>query len=101
MRRDQARARFGTREEGSADMAERTPAHTVVIISANTEWRVVRSHYPEPQLHPSPLGDWFVVTLDVGERAEPVIFVHGGRGKIAAAASTQYAIDRWTPAMLN
>src|SRR5262249_49301347 len=81
-------------------MLEQAPAHTVVIISANTEWRVVRSHYPEPQLHPSPLGDWFVVTHELGERVEPVIFFHGGWGKIAAAASTQYAIDRWSPAML-
>jgi adenosylhomocysteine nucleosidase len=87
-------------EGGYAFMPEQAPAHTIVIISANTEWRVVRSQYPEPQLHPSPLGNWFVVTLDVGERVEPVIFFHGGWGKIAAAASTQYAIDRWSPVML-
>ena len=29
-----------------------------------------------------------------------MIFLHGGWGKIAAAASTQYAIDRWRPRLL-
>jgi adenosylhomocysteine nucleosidase len=77
-----------------------TTVHTVVLISATTEWRVVRSHYPEPELHLSPFGDWFIVTLEVAEQAEPVIFLHGGWGKIAAAASTLYVIDRWSPALL-
>ena len=82
-------------------MAEQDTMHAVVLISAPTEWRVVRSYYPEPELHPSPFGDWFVVTLEVGEQAEPVIFFHGGWGKIAAAASTQYLIDRWSSARLS
>ena len=81
-------------------MSEQGTMHTVILISATTEWRVVRSYYPEPELHLSPLGDWFVVTLEVGEQAEPVLFFHGGWGKIAAAASTQYVIDRWSPALL-
>ena len=29
-----------------------------------------------------------------------MIFFHGGWGKIAAAGSTQYAIDRWQPGLL-
>jgi adenosylhomocysteine nucleosidase len=32
--------------------------------------------------------------------AEPLIFVHGGWGKISAAATAQYAIDCWRPALL-
>jgi adenosylhomocysteine nucleosidase len=86
--------------EGYSAMPEQDTIHTVVLISATTEWRVVRSHYPEPELHLSPFGNRFVVTLDVGEQAEPVMFFHGGWGKIAAAASTQYVIDRWSPALL-
>jgi len=72
----------------------------VVIISANIEWQAIRSLFPaiEPQI--SPLGQWFVVELDLGGRREPVIFFHGGWGKIAAAASAQYVIDRWSPALL-
>jgi adenosylhomocysteine nucleosidase len=81
-------------------MHEQETIHTVVLISATTEWRVVRASYPEEELHLSPCGDWFVITLEVGGQAEPVIFFHGGWGKIAAAASTQYVIDRWSPALL-
>lgn len=72
----------------------------VVIISANIEWQVIRTIFPDAEPQPSPLGEWFVVDLDIGERDEPVLFFHGGWGKIAAAASTQYVIDRWSPALL-
>ncbi len=72
----------------------------VVMISANVEWKVMRTFYPDAQTLPSPFGEWFVIDLDIGERVEPVLFFHGGWGKIAAAASAQYAIDRWSPALL-
>lgn len=72
----------------------------VVVISANAEWQVVRESFPDADLRPSPFGQWFVVDLDVGGDTEPVLFFHGGWGKIAAAASTQYAIDRWAPELL-
>ena len=72
----------------------------VVVISANAEWRVVRDSFPDADLRPSPFGHWFVVDLDVGGQTEAVLFFHGGWGKIAAAASTQYAIDRWAPELL-
>ncbi len=72
----------------------------VVVISASTEWQVVRSLFPNAVAESSPLGDWFVASLTIGERSEPVLFFHGGWGKIAAAASAQYAIDRWSPRLL-
>jgi adenosylhomocysteine nucleosidase len=72
----------------------------VVVISANAEWRIVRESFESADLRPSPFGQWFVVDLDVGGCAETVLFFHGGWGKIAAAASTQYAIDRWAPELL-
>ena len=72
----------------------------VVTISAISEWRVACRIFPDVELHQSPFGQWFVTTLDIGERAEQVLFFHGGSGKIAAAASTQYAIDRWSPDVL-
>jgi adenosylhomocysteine nucleosidase len=31
---------------------------------------------------------------------KPVIFIHGGWGKVAAAGSAQYAISKWRPKML-
>ena len=72
----------------------------VVMISATVEWRVLRTFYPDAQTLPSPFGEWFVIDLEMGERVEPVLFFHGGWGKIAAAASAQYVIDHWSPTLL-
>jgi len=72
----------------------------VVIISADIEWRVIRTIFSNATPHPSPFGEWFVVDLKICEHTEQVVFFHGGWGKIAAAASTQYVIDRWSPALL-
>ncbi len=72
----------------------------VVIISANTEWRALQKFFPQANLQSSPLGQWFVHNLPLAQRTEPVLFFHGGWGKIAAAASAQYVIDRWSPRVL-
>jgi adenosylhomocysteine nucleosidase len=72
----------------------------VVLISANTEWQAVRALFPDAVAEPSPLGDTFEAALPVNGQQEPVCFFHGGWGKIAAAASAQYAIDRWAPELL-
>ncbi|MGC9356839.1 MAG: hypothetical protein ACP5GX_03190 [Anaerolineae bacterium] len=72
----------------------------VVLISARAEWRVVREYFPKVGVHPSPYGEWFWVYLEVSGAPLPVIFFHGGWGKIAASGSTQYAIDRWSPRLL-
>jgi adenosylhomocysteine nucleosidase len=81
-------------------MSGRSECRIVVLISANIEWQVICAMFPGLELQPSPFGQWFVVDLDIGERSEPVLFFHGGWGKIAAAASTQYVIDRWSPMLL-
>jgi adenosylhomocysteine nucleosidase len=73
---------------------------TVVLISAETEWHAVLPFFPAAVLRASPFGPSFVADVAVGDRAESVVFLHGGWGKIAAAASTQYAIDRWSPELL-
>jgi adenosylhomocysteine nucleosidase len=73
---------------------------TVVLISAFAEWRVVRTLLPEASLQESPYGEWFEVEVAVDDAPTPIVFLHGGWGKIAAAASTQYAIDRWSPSLL-
>jgi len=72
----------------------------VVIISADTEWRAIRGFFPGTEADASPFGEWFVHDVRIGKKAEGVIFFHGGWGKIAAAASTQYVIDRWAPDLL-
>ena len=61
----------------------------VILISANAEWRVVREQFPSARIERSPYGEWFT--------AQDAVFVQGGWGKVDAAASAQYAIDRWTP----
>lgn len=43
---------------------------------------------------------WFTVPVVVGNAEQTVVFFHGGWGKIPATASTQYAIDRWTPPLV-
>ncbi len=73
-------------------------ADVVVIVSANAEWRVVRAYpgFPGIEVHSGPYGEWFEQTV----KGRRVIFAHGGWGKISAAASAQYAIDRWQPSLL-
>lgn len=70
----------------------------VVAISANAEWRVVREVYRGQPLavEQTPYGECFEWT--VGQRR--VVFLQGGWGKIAAAASAQYALARWNPPLL-
>jgi adenosylhomocysteine nucleosidase len=76
------------------------PSTIVVIISADIEWQIVLELFPSVEPCASPLGQWFVTNLNVGAEPRPVLFFHGGWGKIAAAASTQYVINRWGPALL-
>jgi len=78
--------------------AAAAPPRAVVIVSANMEWRVVKAVYPDARYEPTPWGETFERTLDVGGRPARVVFFHGGWGKVAAAGSAQYAIDRWHPA---
>lgn len=70
------------------------------MISADTEWRFVRSMFPGADTLSTPFGEWFAADLPTIRHMSSVIFFHGGWGKIAAAASTQYAIDRWRPDLL-
>ena len=72
----------------------------VVVVSADTEWRVLQEILTDVELKPSPLGQWFEYEITVKDEPETVTFLHGGWGKIAAAASAQYAIDRWSPRLL-
>jgi adenosylhomocysteine nucleosidase len=88
-------------------------ARTVILISADIEWHAVCEIFPNACLHSSPYGEWFyasskfseslckAVFSELGEDQEgTLIFFHGGWGKIAAAGSTQYVIDRWLPDLL-
>jgi adenosylhomocysteine nucleosidase len=72
------------------------PVKFVVLISANAEWRAVKELRPSEDYQSSPLGEWFGTEI-AGQSA---VFFHGGWGKIAAAASAQYVIDRWQPSLV-
>jgi adenosylhomocysteine nucleosidase len=70
----------------------------VVVVSATSEWRALDRLVPGAPRRHSPFGDWFVMPGLVAGLVTAV--VHGGWGKIAAAASAQYAIDRFAPQLL-
>ena len=70
----------------------------VVLISPNDQWRVIKSRFTGTALETTPWAE--TLTAELGPRRERVLFLHGGWGKIAAAGSTQYAIDRWRPELL-
>lgn len=68
-------------------------ADLCVLVSAGAEWRALLPHYPGIEVGRSPYGEYFQTLI--GDQR--VWFLHGGWGKIAAAGSTQYAINRWKP----
>jgi adenosylhomocysteine nucleosidase len=76
--------------------ANEVEARFVVLISSDAEWNAVRSIYQDSKEVISPFGNWFKGV----DRAKDVVFIHGGWGKIAAAASTQYVIDYFSPELL-
>ena len=68
-------------------------ADICVLISAGAEWRAFLAHFPHAAIDKTSYGDCFAAEVDHRD----VRFLHGGWGKVAAAGSTQYAIDRWHP----
>lgn len=75
-----------------------TSTTITLLISADTEWRAVIALFSPGNLQVSPFGSWFI--LDERDTGAEIICFHGGWGKIAAAASAQYVIDRWRPDLL-
>jgi len=84
---------------GFAKATEPAP-RIVVIVSANTEWKAVLPLCPKARPQPSPFGDWFVTETGTARAPRPVVLFHGGWGKIAAAGSAQFAVDRWKPEVI-
>jgi adenosylhomocysteine nucleosidase len=72
----------------------------VVLISANAEWRAVKEILQPAGIDSTNMGETFTVALSTGERDTEGRYFHGGWGKISAAATTQYVIDRWQPDLL-
>lgn len=69
---------------------------TVILISANAEWRVVKELYPNLEIQNSPYGEFANLTLDT----QHLTLFHGGWGKISAAATAQYVVDHFQPELI-
>jgi len=71
---------------------------TVIVVSANAEWKALSSILKpsEKTCHNSPYGQWFNWTIN----DKKVVFFHGGWGKIDAAGSAQYVIDKFKPELI-
>ena len=82
----------------TAPASARTAHRICAIVSADAEWRATLRLFAPQGLQPSPYGDWFI--LDDPASGAELICLNGGWGKIAAAGSAQYAIDRWRPDLL-
>jgi adenosylhomocysteine nucleosidase len=67
-----------------------------IIVSADAEWAAVKPLFTNIRLERSPYGEFFGVTIE----NRRVVFFQGGWGKVAAAASTQYVVDRFKPKYL-
>jgi adenosylhomocysteine nucleosidase len=68
----------------------------VVLVSADGEWQAVKSLLHGLEAQSTTLGESFEASLE----GRPLIFLRGGWGRVAAAASTQYAIDHLQPELL-
>lgn len=72
---------------------------TVVLISANAEWRTIKRLFPGADFQTSPYGEWFTRPAEATPSSS-VTFFHGGWGKVSAAATAQYVIDHFRPDLL-
>jgi adenosylhomocysteine nucleosidase len=72
----------------------------VVLVSADAEWKALLGELGQQRTESVPYGAWFTHPYRIGQQSKPVTFFHGGWGKVAAAASTQFAIDTWRPKLL-
>lgn len=69
---------------------------TVILISADAEWSVIKKLFPDEKTQHTSYGEWFLSKIG----GMTSILMHGGWGKVAAAGSAQFAIDRWHPELL-
>ncbi len=68
-------------------------APLLALVSSKSEWRAVKAHYPHASVSTTPYGEQFELHLEKNH----FIFCQGGVGKVSAAASTDYAVQRWQP----
>ena len=69
---------------------------TVVLVSANAEWRGVKPLFPNAEIKITPFGESMNVMLGSWN----LTLLHSGWGKVASAGSIQYVIDRHSPDLI-
>jgi len=69
---------------------------TVVLVSADGEWRVLKAMLGAQEPKKSPLGEYIEFSLE----GRALTFFHGGWGRVSAAATTQYVVDHTHPDLL-
>ncbi|GAB4434896.1 MAG: hypothetical protein Kow002_21630 [Anaerolineales bacterium] len=67
--------------------------HTLVLVSATTEWTAVKETLQPKTLSDTPYGESFDLTLG----NYPVTLLHTGWGKTASAGAMQYALNTLNP----
>ncbi len=72
-------------------MDKRKPV--VVLVSADAEWKSVKEYFNDAKIQSNAFGEFFLTEIN----QQTVVIQHGGWGKIAAAASTVFAIEKWNP----
>jgi nucleoside phosphorylase len=74
--------------------------HIVAHVPARGEWRALLELLPNlPPVVSLPVGEYTTTHLPAPHQDVTVVLLRGGVGKINAAASTQYAILTWKPAL--
>jgi adenosylhomocysteine nucleosidase len=69
-----------------------------VLISADAEWQAALEYLDPVSCLPNPYTEHFFSEIN----GKAVVFLHGGWGKVSAAATTQFCIDTWHPeAIIN
>lgn len=72
----------------------------IVLISSKVEWDAVKELLSEMHVRKSPFGEWGELDQFVKTEIDNIVFFHGGWGKIKAAASTQFVIDKFAPDLI-
>ncbi|MGC4020899.1 MAG: hypothetical protein QM734_02650 [Cyclobacteriaceae bacterium] len=77
--------------------SKETSPQVVVLISANAEWKVVKSLFSKENYQSTPFGENIFKQKSKVKIKRLLSFFHEGWGKTAAAGATQFAIEKWNP----
>ncbi len=72
----------------------------VVVVSAKTEWGVIKYRFKDLPIEKTPYGVYFKIKLNTQKESDEVALLHGGFGKVNAAGSVQYVIDKFSPKLI-